>query len=84
MFTKLVNENYIDWDEHKHTILYAYYITFKVTIKHNLFQLIYGLYPLMPLEYMLFLSNSYLDKNFSPTHVLISRMAKLEHLDEIC
>ncbi len=35
LLIKLVNENRIDWDEHLHTILYAYRITFKVTIMHT-------------------------------------------------
>jgi hypothetical protein len=47
LFTKLMNENHTDWDEHLHMVLYAYHITFKVTIKHTLFQLVYDLYPLM-------------------------------------
>jgi hypothetical protein len=82
LLTKLVNENYTNWDEHKHMIMYAYHTTFKVTIKDKLFHLVYGLYPLMPIEYMLLMSNSYLDWDFSPTHILTSHMAKLEHLDE--
>ncbi len=65
-------------------ILYAYRTTFRVTIKHKLFQLVYGLYPLMLIKYLLFVSNSYLDQEFSPTHFLTSHMAKLEHLDETC
>jgi hypothetical protein len=42
-----VNENNIDWDEHVHMILYVYHTTFKVTIEHTPFQLVYGLYPLI-------------------------------------
>jgi plasmid rolling circle replication initiator protein Rep len=40
LFIKLVNENHIDWDEHLHTILYAYHTTFKVTIEHTSFQFV--------------------------------------------
>ncbi len=35
LFTKLVNESHTNWDEHLHMVLYAYHITFKVTIKHT-------------------------------------------------
>jgi hypothetical protein len=35
LFIKLVNENYTNWDEHLHIILYAYRTTFKVTIGHT-------------------------------------------------
>jgi hypothetical protein len=47
-FTKLMNENYTNWDEHLHMILYAYRTIFKVTMGHTPFQLVYGLCPLMP------------------------------------
>jgi hypothetical protein len=33
-FTKLVDENHVDWDEHLHIVLYVYYTSFKVTIGH--------------------------------------------------
>ncbi len=36
-FTKLVNENHVDWDENLHTILYVYRTKFKVTIGHTPF-----------------------------------------------
>ncbi len=61
LLTKLVNENCTDQDEHLHTILYAYYTTFKVTIGHTPFQLVYGLYPMMPMENLLPTSNSHPD-----------------------
>jgi hypothetical protein len=41
-FTKMVNENYINWDEQLHTVLYVYHTTFKVTIGHIPFQLVDG------------------------------------------
>jgi hypothetical protein len=37
LFTKLVNENCTNWDEHLHMILYAYYRAFNVTTKHTQF-----------------------------------------------
>lgn len=48
MLTKLVNDKHNDWDEHLLVVLYVYYIVYKVTTNQNLFQLIYGLFPLMP------------------------------------
>jgi len=82
LLTKLVNENQTDWDEHLHMVLYAYWTSFKVTTGHTLFQLVYGLYPLMPTKYMLPTNNSHPNQDFSPTHILTNHMAKLEHLDE--
>jgi hypothetical protein len=61
VLTKLVNEKCNDWDEHLHTILIAYQTTFKVTINHTPFKLIYGLHPLMPIEYFLPLKNDLMD-----------------------
>ncbi len=78
--TKLVNENRTEWDEHIDTILYVYHIAFKVTTRHTPFQLVYGLYLLMLMEYILPISNSHLDRNFFPISILT--MAKLEHLDK--
>jgi len=36
----------------------------------------------MPIEYILPISNSHSNQDFSPTHILISHMVELEHLDE--
>ncbi len=47
MLTKLVNDKHNDWDEHLPTVLYVYCIAYKVTTNQNMFQLIYGLFPLM-------------------------------------
>jgi hypothetical protein len=37
LFTKLVNKNLNDWDEHLSTILFSYKIAFKVKIDHTPF-----------------------------------------------
>ncbi len=50
---KLVSENKIDWDEHLPTILFSYKTTYKVTIRYTPYQLVYGLHPLIPIEYIL-------------------------------
>jgi hypothetical protein len=82
LFTNLVNENHIDWDEHLYTIMYAYWTSFKVTIGHTPFQLVYGLFLLKLTKYRLPTSNSHPDQHFSPTCILTSCMVELEHLDE--
>lgn len=79
----LVNENYIDWDEHLNTIMYGYWTSFKVTIGHTPFQLVYGLFLLKLTKYMLPTINSHPNWDFFPTHIFTSQMVKLEHLDEI-
>jgi hypothetical protein len=82
LLTRLVNENLTNWDEHLHMILYVYHTTFKLTMGHIPFQLVYGLYPLIPMEYLLPMSNSHHGRNFFPTHILTIHMVELEHLDE--
>jgi hypothetical protein len=53
MLTKLGNEKRNDWDEQLGVILFAYRIAYKVSTGHTPFQLVYGLYPLMPTKYLL-------------------------------
>lgn len=48
MLTKLVNEKLNNSDKHLGAILFAYHIAFKVNMRHTPFQLLYGLYLLMP------------------------------------
>jgi hypothetical protein len=57
LLTKLENEKHNDWDEHLHTILFAYQTSLKVTTGHTPFQLVYGFHPLMPTKYLLPLEN---------------------------
>jgi hypothetical protein len=52
-FIKLVNEKCNDWDKHLHIVLCANWTTFKVTIEHTPFQLVYGLHPLVPIKHLL-------------------------------
>jgi hypothetical protein len=61
---------------------YVYCTKFKVIIGHTLFQLVYDIFLLMPIEYLLPMSNSHLDRNFFPTFIQNCQMIKLEHLDE--
>jgi hypothetical protein len=45
LFSKLVNENWSDWDEHMSTILFSYTNAFKVGSGHIPFQVVYKLHP---------------------------------------
>lgn len=47
LFTKLVNENQNDWDEHLSTVLFSHRIVLKVGTGYTSFQLVYGLYSLL-------------------------------------
>jgi hypothetical protein len=73
----LVNENKNGWDEHQSVILFSYQTTYKVGTNHTPFQLVYGLHPLLLIEYML---PSKLGENKYPqlVRVLINKLSKLE------
>jgi hypothetical protein len=49
----LVSENKIDWDEHLSTMLFSYKTAWKVITRYTPYQLVYGLHPLMPTEYVI-------------------------------
>ncbi len=53
LLTKLINENKTDWDEYLSTMLFSYRTTYKVAIGYTPYQLVYGLHPLMPIEYIM-------------------------------
>ncbi len=50
--TKLVSENKTNWHEHLSTLLFSYRTTCKVATWYTPYQLVYGLHPLMPTEYI--------------------------------
>jgi hypothetical protein len=50
--TKLVSENGRNWDEHLSTVLLSYKTTYKVATRYTPYQLVYGLHPLLPTEYI--------------------------------
>jgi hypothetical protein len=52
LLTKLVSENRTIWDEHLSIVLFSYITTYKVSIGYTPYQLMYGLHPLMPTEYI--------------------------------
>ncbi len=51
-FTKLINGNKTNWDEDLSTMLFSYKIASKVATWYTPYQLVYGLHPLMPIEYI--------------------------------
>ena len=52
MLQKLVNDNRTDWDIQLYTVLFSYRTAYKVAMGHSPFELVYGLLPLMPTEYI--------------------------------
>ncbi len=52
-----------------------------MVIGYTPYQLVYGLHPLMPIEYVLPAINGD-HKNAKPTRILIARIIKLEKLQE--
>jgi hypothetical protein len=79
LLTKLVNEKRTNWDEHLSTILFSYRTTYKVVIGYTPYWLVYGLHPLMPIEYILLAINRD-HKDAKPTRLLIVRIIELEKL----
>ncbi len=70
LLTKLVNDNKIDWDEHMSTMLFSYKTTYKVTTWYTPYQLMYGLHPLMPTQYIIPIAGGD-EKDNTPTRVLL-------------
>jgi hypothetical protein len=61
------------------TFLFSYRTTYKVATSYTPYQLIYGLHPLMPIEYVLLvISGDHIDAE--PTIVLTTRIIKLKKL----
>jgi hypothetical protein len=50
--TKLVRKNGTNWDEHLFTMLFSNKIAYKVATWYTPYQLVYGLHPLMLIEYI--------------------------------
>jgi hypothetical protein len=77
--TKLVNENRTDWDEHLSIVLFSYRNTYKVARGYKPYQLVYGLYSLMPTEYIILIVGGN-ERNNIPVKVLTSKITKLNKL----
>ena len=82
MLQKLVNDNRTDWDIQLYTMLFSYQIAYKVAMGHSPFELVYGLLPLMPTEYIVPTQQTTTDLNFTQHRVLAARIADLDKLDE--
>jgi hypothetical protein len=77
--TKLDNENRTEWDEHLSIVLFSYKITYKVTKCYTPYQLVYGLHPLMPIEYIVPLASGN-ERDNTSVKVLINKIRELEKL----
>jgi hypothetical protein len=62
-------------------VLFSYRTTYKVTTGYTPYQLVYGLHPLMPSEYIIPIASGD-EKNSTPVRVLTSRITKLKKLQE--
>jgi hypothetical protein len=82
MLTKLVNEKKNDWDEHLGVVIFFYYIAYKVNIRHTPFQLVYGLYPLMPTKYLLPTFTKEGIAIHGIVKILTSKISELKKLEE--
>ncbi len=79
--TKLVSENRTNWDEHLSTMLFAYRTTYKIATCYTPYQLVYGLHPLMPIQYIIPIVSGD-KKDTTLVRVLISRIIELKKLKE--
>ncbi len=79
--TKLVNENRMDQDEHLSTMLFSYKSVYKVVTWYTPYQLVYGLHPLMPIEYIVLVVCGD-EKDSTPVRLLISIIIELKKLQE--
>jgi hypothetical protein len=77
--TKLVNENRTNWDEHLSIVLFSSIIAYKLAIGYTPYQLMYGLHPLMPIEYIVPIIGGN-EKDNTLVRVLTNRIPKLEKL----
>jgi hypothetical protein len=60
-------------------MLFSYKTTYKVTTGYTPYQLMYGLHPLMPIEYIVPITNG--DEIYNtPMRVLISKIIELKKL----
>ncbi len=82
LLTKLVNENITNWDEHLSTMLFSYITAYKVVTRCTPYQLVYGLHPLIPTQYIVLVTSGN-QKNNNIVRVLTSRIIKFEKLQEV-
>jgi hypothetical protein len=78
--TKLVNENITNWDEHLFTMLFSYKIAHKIAT-YTPYQLMYGLHPLMPTEYIIPVIGGD-ERNNTLVRILTNRIKEFKKLQE--
>ncbi len=79
LLIELVSENKTNWDEHMFTMLFSCGMAYKVATRYTPYQLVYGLHPLMPAEYIVPIVN--VDEKYNILmKVLTSKITKLEKL----
>jgi hypothetical protein len=79
--SKLVSENTTDWDEHLSIVLFSYIITYNIIIGYTPYQLVYGLHPLIPIEYIISVVGGD-ERNNTPVRILISLIREFAKLQE--
>jgi hypothetical protein len=81
LLTKLVSQKRTYWDEHMAIMLFSCKTAYKVTTRYTPYQLVYGLHPLMPIEYIVLVVGGNQIDSIS-VKVLISRILELEKLQK--
>jgi hypothetical protein len=82
ILTKLVNINWNDWDVMLPTTLWAYQIAYNVSTQHTPYELIYGLMPLLPIEFIVPTNWTFVEKNGSWMNALLIQMEYLVLFNE--
>jgi hypothetical protein len=62
-------------------VLFSYRTTYKVATRYTPYQLVYGLHPLMPIEYIILVIGGD-ERDSTLVNVLTNRITKLEKLQE--
>jgi hypothetical protein len=62
-------------------VLFSYRTTYKIATRYTPYQLVYGLHPLMPIEYIILVIGGD-ERDSTLVNVLTNRITKLEKLQE--
>ncbi|MCO5572921.1 hypothetical protein L7F22_037746 [Adiantum nelumboides] len=81
VLTKVVSTGRTDWEMNLHAALWAYRVSFKTALNATLFNLVYGLDAILPLEFLLPTLRVARDLEWTG-HELSERLEDLENLDE--
>jgi hypothetical protein len=79
---KLVNVNQNDWDVMLPTALWAYQTTYKVSIQHTPYILVYRLMSLLPTKFIVPTNQTFVEKYNNWMNALLSRMEDLVVFNE--